>query len=94
MGMTNMPVPPVGMRLPITPNDTAPDSVPRKKSQEGKKVTFQHENGSMDLFLDDRQIDILVKRTQNDSKWMIFETSGKRVAINLNNVLFWEVEED
>lgn len=38
MGMVNMQVPPVGMRVPITPNAKAPSSVPRKKSKDGSRV--------------------------------------------------------
>lgn len=38
MGMYNIQVPPVGMRIPITPNAKAPSSVPRKKSKDGSRV--------------------------------------------------------
>lgn len=38
MGMYNIQVPPVGMRIPVTPNAKAPSSVPRKKSKEGSRV--------------------------------------------------------
>ena len=37
MILPNIQVPPVGMRIPITPNIKAPDSVPRKKYQDGRK---------------------------------------------------------
>ena len=37
MILPNIQVPPVGMRIPITPNIKATDSVPRKKSQDGRK---------------------------------------------------------
>lgn len=47
MGVPNIQVPPVGMRVPITPKDlVAPDSVPRKKPQEESK-------GELDMNLQD-----------------------------------------
>ena len=47
MRMLKIQVPPIGMRVPITPKDlVAPDSVPRKKSQEESK-------GEIDMNLQD-----------------------------------------
>ena len=43
MGMNNIQVPPVGMRIPITPNAKAPSSVPRKNPQGGKTMNVQEE---------------------------------------------------
>ena len=43
MGMDNIQVPPVGMRVPITPNAKAPSSVPRKKSKDGSEGGTNHE---------------------------------------------------
>ena len=43
MGMNNIQVPPVGMRIPATPNAKAPSSVPRKNPQGGKTMNVQEE---------------------------------------------------
>lgn len=43
MGMNNIQVPPVGMRIPVTPNAKAPSSVPRKNPQGGKTMNVQEE---------------------------------------------------
>lgn len=43
MGMNNIKVPPVGMRVPVTPNAKAPSSVPRKKPQGGNVMNIQEE---------------------------------------------------
>ena len=41
--MNNIQVPPVGMRIPVTPNAKAPSSVPRKNPQGGKTMNVQEE---------------------------------------------------
>lgn len=69
-------------------------SITIEKIQDRKKVTFQHENGSMELSLNGEDIDMLLDYTRHSRKWIIFKADDKQVSINLDNVLFWMVEEE
>lgn len=86
MGMVNMQVPPVGMRVPITPNAKAPSSVPRKKSKDGSRVeqTMNAQDEIKELKQRIAELEEQVERGQEflqegDFYWLIeYETEVSR----------------
>ena len=56
-------------------------------------VTFQHDNGDLVLSLKKSQIESLEEAIEAGYKWITFVVRGVRTAVNLDNVLFWKMED-